>query len=394
MLNSGTDLSGQTADVVVIGGGVIGLAIGRALALRGVSRVVILERTRWGAEASAAAAGIIGPQAEANQADEFFQLACQSRDLYPAWAAALREESGTDIELDQTGTLYLAFTAADEAEAAHRYQWQTAAGYDVERLTASDARIFEPSISPAVRSALRFPRDMQVENRRLVAALATANERLGVQLVSSCDAGGIRTERGRVRAVETSQGTIFTRDVIIAAGAWSSSISLPDMPPDISMPRVRIEPVRGQMLCFETNPRLAQHVLYSPRGYLVPRSDGRLLAGATSEQAGFDKRVTTTGIHTLTEQALEIVPRLGNLPLIDSWAGLRPRSDDGLPVLGKCSDIEGLIYATGHYRNGILLAPITGELIAGSLVGGSSEGLTSSFLDAFSPDRFRLTRVQ
>ncbi|MDX6612817.1 MAG: glycine oxidase [Blastocatellia bacterium] len=394
MLNSETDLPSTSADVVIIGGGVIGLAIGRALALRGVSRVLIVERGRWGAEASSAAAGIIGPQAEANQADEFFQLACQSRDLYPAWAAALREESGTDIELDQTGTLYLAFTAADEAEAAHRYQWQTAAGYDLERLSASEARTFEPGISPAILSALRFPRDMQVDNRRLVAALTTANERLGVELAGGCDVGGIRTERERVRAVETSQGTIFTRHAIIAAGAWSSSISLPDLPPDIPMPRVRIEPVRGQMLCFETNPRLAQHVLYSPRGYLVPRSDGRLLAGSTSEHAGFEKRVTTTGIHTLTEQALEIIPGLGNLPLIDSWAGLRPRADDGLPVLGTCSDIEGLIYATGHFRNGILLAPITGELIADAVVGSSCGGLTATLLDAFSPDRFRFAGVQ
>jgi len=394
MLNSETHFSGKTADVVIIGGGVIGLAIGRALARRGVPHVMIVERGRLGAEASSAAAGIIGPQAEANQADEFFELACQSRDLYPDFATALREESGTDIELDQTGTLYLAFTAADEAEVAHRYQWQTAAGYDVERLTASDARVFEPHIAAAVRSALRFPRDMQVENRRLIAALATANERLGVELVSSCDVRAINTERGRVCAVETSLGRVVTPSVIVAAGAWSSFIPLPEISPDISMPRIRIEPVRGQMLCFETNPRLADHVLYSPRGYLVPRRDGRLLAGSTSEHAGFDKRVTTAGVHTLTEQALEIVPSLGNLPLTDSWAGLRPRSSDGLPVMGKCSDVPGLIYATGHYRNGILLAPVTAELIAGAVVGGSDGEWPASFTSAFSPDRFRFAAVQ
>lgn len=389
-----SNFSRQSADVVIIGGGVIGLAIGRALAQRGVSRVVIFERGRLGAEASSAAAGIIGPQAEADQPAEFFQLACQSRDLYPAFATALHEESGTDIELDQTGTLYLAFTDADEAEVTHRYQWQTAAGYDVERLAASDAHMFEPCIAPAVRSALRFPRDMQVENRRLIAALATANERLGVELVTGCDVRAISTERGRVLGVETSRGQIATTTVIVAAGAWSSFITLPNIPAGISPPRVRIEPVRGQMLCFETNPRLAQHVLYSPRGYLVPRIDGRLLAGSTSEHAGFDKRVTTAGVHTLTEQALEIVPGLGNLPLTGSWAGLRPRSSDGLPVMGKCSDVDGLIYATGHYRSGILLAPITGELIAATVVGGSEGEWPASFVSAFSPDRFRFAEVK
>jgi glycine oxidase len=370
----------KTADVVIVGGGVIGLAIGRGLARRGVRDVVLIEKAWLGAEASSAAAGIIGPQAEADQADEFFQLACESRDMYPDFAAALREESGTDIELDQIGTLYLAFTEKDEAELAHRHQWQTKAGYDVERLSAADALMFEPAISPHVRGALRFPRDMQIENRRLVAALASANEQSGVSMITGCEVRGIIGERGRVSAIETSAGGISTANVIIAAGAWASSISLPD----ISMPPVRIEPVRGQMLCFETNPRLARHVLYSPRGYLVPRADGRLLAGSTTEHAGFDKRVTTAGIHTLSEHALEIVPGLSSLPLIDSWAGLRPRADDGLPVMGKTTGIEGLTYACGHYRNGILLAPVTGELIADVVLGKP----TPSLLSAFAPQRF------
>lgn len=371
----------RTADVVIIGGGVIGLAIGRALARRGVSQIVLLERARLGAEASSAAAGIIGPQAEANCAGDFFQLACQSRDMYPDFATALREESGTDIELDQTGTLYLAFTETDETELAHRHQWQTDAGYAVERLSASEARMFEPAVSDGVRSALRFPCDMQVENRRLVAALASANEQLGVTLLSGCDVREVSEQRGRVVAVETSLGRISTPFAIIAAGAWAGSISLPD----ISTAPVRIEPVRGQMLCFETNPRLARHVLYSPRGYLVPRADGRLLAGSTTEHAGFDKRVTTAGVHKLTEHALEIVPGLASLPLVDSWAGLRPRADDGLPVLGQSADIEGLIYACGHYRNGILLTPVTGELIAAIVLGQS----TPAFISAFAPERFR-----
>lgn len=376
-----THISGMTADVVVIGGGVIGLAISRALALRGVARITLIERARLGAEASSAAAGILAPQAEANQPDEFFHLACTSRDMYPAFAAALREESGTDIELDQTGTLYLAFNENDEAELSHRYRWQTEAGFEVERFTGADARMFEPCLSPQVRTALRFPRDMQVENRRLVAALASANQRMGVELVTGCDARAIGREGGRVSGVETSLGHIATPNVVIAAGAWSSFLSLPD----ISSPQIGIEPVRGQMLCFETNPRIAHHVIYSPRGYLVPRHDGRLLAGSTTEFAGFDKNVTTAGVNTLTQHALEIVPSLGNLPLLDSWAGLRPRATDDLPVLGAGADLAGLFYATGHYRNGILLAPVTGDLIADAVV----SGINPSPLAPFSPDRFR-----
>ncbi|MEP6707224.1 MAG: glycine oxidase ThiO [Pyrinomonadaceae bacterium] len=374
----------RTADAVVAGGGVIGLAIARALARRGVQRIMLIERARLGAEASSAAAGILAPQAEANQADNFFDLGCKSRDMYFAFAAALREESGIDIELDPTGTLYLAFNENDEAEAAHRFQWQRVLGYDVERLTADEARMFEPCISSEVRSALRFPSDMQVENRRLVAALASANEQLGVELITGCDVRSISVERGRVTGVETSLGPVSTRAVIVAAGAWSSFISVAG----ISSPQLRIEPVRGQMLCFETNPRLARHILYSPRGYLVPRNDGRLLAGSTTEPAGFDKRVTTAGVHTITEHALEIAPGLSHLPLVDSWAGLRPRAEDELPVLGGAADVEGLFYATGHYRNGILLAPITGELIADAVVGGAAP-----LMGPFTPDRFRLASV-
>jgi glycine oxidase len=156
--------------------------------------------------------------------------------------------------------------------------------------------------------------------------------------------------------------------------------------PDKSLPDIGIEPVRGQMLCFEANPQIAGHVIYSQRGYLVPRRDGRLLAGSTTEYAGFDRRVTAAGVQSITSAALEICPAISSLPLADSWAGLRPRAADGLPVLGPCAEIEGVFYATGHYRNGILLAPLTGELIAAGII----EKTFDPALDIFSPDRFRM----
>lgn len=376
---------GEKADVVVIGGGVIGLTIARALALRGVRNVLLVERARLGAEASSAAAGMLAPQAEADDADGFFNLCCQSRDMYPTFAAALREETGIDTELDRTGTLYLAFTEHDQREIEHRYDWQVRAGLTVQKLSPTDARTLEPCISEGVRGALKFPNDIQVENRRLLSALIAANEKLGVRLMTGTTVESIRSNRGRIEGAETSRGFVSTGKIVISGGAWSSFIKVLDA----ASPNPRIEPVRGQMVCFDSGPSIARHVIYSPRGYLVPRRDGRVLAGSTTEQAGFDKEVTASGVHSILSNALEISPRISDLPLIGVWAGLRPRAEDSLPVLGPCAEIQGLVFATGHYRNGILLAPITGELIAGAIV----DNVVSPELNAFGPDRFAIVGV-
>jgi glycine oxidase len=385
--------SAGMADVLIVGGGVIGLAIARALARKGAGRVALIERAGFGEEASSAAGGMLAAQAEADRADAFLELACASRDLYSSFALELKEETGVDIELERTGTLYLGLTEEDEAEMSRRQEWQTRAGLMVQKLTVAEAREMEPCISPFVRSALRFPLDAQVENRRLVAALVRATEEYGVRLMTGTEALNIIIERGAVRGVETSLGTVSAPVIIIAGGAWSSLIGAnisgnsgagaSDDGSAFSAPR--IEPVRGQMLCFDARQRFARHVIYSPRGYLVPRMDGRLLAGSTTEHAGFDKRVTVTGIHAIMTHAMEIAPSVGALALVDSWSGLRPRAEDELPVLGVCASVRGLVYATGHYRNGILLAPITGELIA-DLV---TRGITPPMLMAFTPDRFQ-----
>jgi glycine oxidase len=377
--------AGETADAIIVGGGVIGLAVARALARRGLKSVTVIERARLGAESSHAAAGMLAAQAEANRSDAFLELACASRDLYPAFAEELREETGIDIELERTGTLYLALTEEDEAEIEHRYRWQRRAGLPVERLSADEARRLEPSISPHVRSALLFPLDAQVENRRLVAALAAAAGKLQVRLLTGTHVESLHIERDRVVGVETARGSLSSQRVVLAGGAWTSLISLSDT----RLPPVRIEPVRGQMLCFEALQRPFRHVIYSPRGYIVPRMDGRLLAGSTTEHAGFDKHVTGGGVRAVSTNAIEIAPVIDSLPLVDTWAGLRPRSLDDLPVIGGCAQTRGLYYATGHYRNGILLAPITGELIAEQVVRNAA----SPLLDAFAPDRFSYAAV-
>jgi glycine oxidase len=373
----------KPAEVAIIGGGVIGLSVARALALRGVHDVLVIERGSFGCEASSAAGGMLAPQAEADSADQFFEFCRRSRDLYPQFADALREETGIDIELDQTGTIYVALTEEDEVEIRQRFRWQSAAGLPVEQLTGVEARELEPCISNRARAALRFPRDVQVENRRLVSALSEANKRLGVRLLANTNVTSITTTNKAVVAVATSAGSISTRRLVVAAGAWTAFL----IPPDKASAKISIEPIRGQMVCFETNTRLTRHVIYSPRGYLVPRMDGRLLAGSTSEDVGFDKNTTSAGIHSIVSRATEISEALAGVPIVDSWAGLRPKAPDGLPVLGPCAEIDGLFYASGHYRNGILLAPITGELIAEAIVSHN----TSSFIQAFAPDRFSVT---
>ena len=368
-------VSHSSADVVIIGGGVIGLTIARALALRGVRDVCLIERANLGSEASFAAAGMLLPQVEAATKDDLFTLACRSRDLYAAFATALHDETGIDVELDTTGTLYLALNEQDQEEIEKGYYFQSREGLPVELLNATAVREIEPCISSSATGALLFPRDIQVENRRLLSALANSVNRLGVTVLTETNVDSLVIERNRLTGVQTSRGVVTCSTAVVAAGAWSGFIKHSHPP---------IEPIRGQMLCLEAKPHLTRHILFSRRGYLVPRRDGRLLAGSTSEQAGFAKCVTAGGTAKILQNAHEILPAISNLPIVDTWAGLRPRSPDGLPVLGPCVEIDGLFYATGHYRNGILLAPITGELISEAIV----EGLASPLLAPFSPERF------
>jgi len=372
----------ETADVAIIGGGVIGLTIARALRHRGVRKVMLIERGRPGAEASWAAGGMLAPQVEADHADDFFRLACASRDLYPAFAQSLQEEAGIDVELDRSGTICVGFTPLDEEELRRRYEWQAREGLQVEWLSGDEARRLEPCLTAKVTSALRLPNDCQVENRRLVEALVGANQKLEVELVTDCAVTALQIENETIRGVTTSSGFVAAPIVVVAAGAWSSLIDSPNLRP------IQIEPVRGQMLCFSTDStadsHIARHVIYSPRGYLVPRRDGRVLAGSTAEHAGFEKRVTDAGTNAIKAMAFEVAPAMAGLSLVSSWAGFRPRAPDDLPVLGACEETKGLFYATGHYRNGILLAPITGEVIADAI----ADGITALGLSAFSPNRF------
>ena len=378
--------SSGSAEVVIIGGGVIGLTIARALALRGVCDICLIERAELGTEASHAAAGMLAPQVEADANDEFFKLACRSRDMYVDFAARLLEETDINVELDTTGTIYLALTEADAIDCENRFSWQTNAGFDVTKLTSSDVLAIEPAINPSVKLALFFPRDIQVENRRLVCALANSANKLGVQILNHTRSNEIRTDNNKINGVETSRGFISCNTVVVAAGCWSGSVRIAGRHHWTSP---IMEPVRGQMVCLAAKPNLTRHVVYSHQGYIVPRQDGRLLAGSTSEPNTFMKQTTAGGVASILENAKEISPRIAQLPIVDMWAGLRPKAPDGLPVLGPCGEIAGLHYATGHYRNGILLAPVTGELIAQAVV----DPVSSADLAPFSPNRFSRATV-
>jgi glycine oxidase len=374
------------ADVVVIGGGVIGCSIAWRLGQAGM-RVLVIERGRVGGEASHAAGGMLVPLAEAERKDDFFDLTVAGLAMYADFARELKESSGVDIEYRTEGTLYLALTEEDEEELDRRWQWQREAGLNVERLDAARALELEPLVNPALRFALKFPGDHQVDNRRLMTALNAAARSAGAEFWTHTEARELLIEsvagQKQIIGVTTTRGEVRAHSVVIAAGSWSSLLRCDESP------QFEIEPVRGQMVAIEMPAPALQHVIYSRRGYLVPRFSGFVIAGSTSEHAGYDKRVTAGGVASIIERATEIMPRLADQTIIETWAGLRPHAPDDLPILGDDTRVAGLIYATGHYRNGILLAPITARAISELIIKGES----SINLAPFSVARFarRLT---
>ncbi|HET8657284.1 MAG TPA: glycine oxidase ThiO [Longimicrobiaceae bacterium] len=353
------------ADVVVVGGGVIGCAVARALARAGVGAMV-LERDEPGTHASWAAAGMLSPLAEADGAGPFLRLLRESRRLYPRFVEELEAEAGMGVEYRDEGTLLVSLREADDADLEERYRWQTAAGLPVERLSASETRALEPALSSAVRWALRFPEDHQVENRLLARALWLAAVRAGAEVRTGAEVREIVGAGGRVRGVALASGERVEADaVVVAAGCWAGRLGgLPSPPP--------VEPVHGQLVAIEA-PGSLRHVVDSERAYLVPRSDGRILVGATMESTGFRRAVTAAGVLALLAGALEIAPGLRDAPIVEHWSGLRPGTPDGLPILGPDPGLDGLFYAAGHFRNGILLTPITAEIIRDLVLRGASD---------------------
>jgi glycine oxidase len=338
--------------------------------------VLVVERQRPGAEASSAAAGMLAPQAEADADSPLLRLALRARDRHLSLAAELEEETGIRVDLSSLGLIAVALGDAEEVELLRRRDWQAAQGLAVEVLGPEELREAEPNLTPAARRGLLLPGDRRVDNVRLTRALAASAVARGATLLCGRPVTGLIVEGGRVAGVRAGSETLRAPVVVNAMGAWAGMLEGDPQPPPV-------EPVRGQIVAFDMAPTLLRHVVYSHRGYLVPRADGRLLAGSTSERAGFDKSVTAGALRRVLDIALEIAPVLAEVPVAETWAGLRPGSPDGWPILGPGA-LPGLVHAAGLFRNGILLGPLVGE-IAAALARGVPPG---EDLAPFDPGRF------
>jgi glycine oxidase len=371
----GTDRM-NAAPVVVIGAGVIGLSIAWRLAQRGAA-VTVFDQGAAGAGASHAAAGMLAICAEAEPGEEaLVALGRASQALWPAFAREVEDAAGRSVDLRTEGTLLVALTADDQARLQHRLAFQKSLGLPIEWISGAEARRREPHLAPGIAGAVLSPEDHQVDNRKLVAALRIAAERAGVTMRERCAVERIVISGARAAGVALADGSQVAADaVVLAAGAWSRRIE--GLPLDARPP---VRPVKGQTLALRMDPAapLLSHVLWAPGAYLAPRRDGRLVVGATVEEKGFDATLTAGGVLALLEAAWRALPAIEELPIDEMWVGHRPGSRDDAPILGQGA-VEGLVYATGHYRNGILLTPVTADAIARLVLDRAVEPIIAPF---------------
>jgi len=370
--------------VAIIGAGVVGLGIAWRLAKR--AEVLVFDRGKAGAGATYAAAGMLAACCEAEPGEEALTaLGRDSQARWPDFAEDLARASGVDVELRREGTLVLALTADDQAELAHRFEYQRKLDLPLEWLSGPATRAREPHLAGKIAGAVFSPEDHQVDNRKLMRALRVAAEAAGVKIHEQRPVKEIAVAAGRAKGVVFDDGTDVAADsVVLAAGAWSRGIA--GLPPDRRPP---VRPVKGQMLALRMDPGapLLNHVLWAPGAYLVPRRDGRLIVGATVEEKGFDETITAGGMLTLLEAAWRAIPAVEELPIDEIWVGHRPGSRDDAPILGR-GPLEGLFYATGHHRNGILLAPVTADPMARLILDDVVEPAIRPFgLERFLPAR-------
>ncbi len=357
---SKTDHSNRRPSVAIIGAGVVGLGI--AWRLAGRAAVTVFDRGKAGSGASHAAAGMLAACCEAEPGEEaLIALGRESQARWPAFAEELLRTSGIDVELRREGILHLALTADDQAEIAQRLEFQRQLDLPLEWLSAAATRVREPHLAGKIAGALFSPQDHQVDNRKLVQALRIAAETAGVTIHEHQPVKEIAVHDGKATGVVFEDGTSERADVVVlAAGAWSRTIA--GLPPDRRPP---VRPLKGQVLTLRMDAAapLISHVVWAPGAYMVPRRDGRLIVGATVEEKGFDETMTAGGVLTLLEAAWRAVPAVEELPIEEMCVGHRPGSRDDAPILGR-GPLEGLFYATGHHRNGILLAPVTADAMA------------------------------
>jgi glycine oxidase len=382
----------SSPELIVIGGGVIGLSIAWRARERGMS-VTLLERGVTGRGTSHVAAGMLAPVAEVEFGEagrRILELALRSAELWPAFAADLEAAAGAQVHLMRTGTLLVARDEDEARELERQIAFRDSLGLRAERLLASEARAREPALAPTVRLAMKAPDDSSVDPRLVLAALRLACESSGVHLreharvvrIESDGAG--RGRQARVTGVTVeSDGIEFVPGglLVVAAGTWVEQIG--GLPAEA---RVPVRPVKGQIVRLRdpAGPGLLGGSVRFGHGYLVPRADGRYILGGTMEERGFDTKPTAGAIHEVLREAHELVPAVSELEIEELSVGLRPGTPDNAPVIGPGA-LEGLMWATGHYRNGVLLAPLTAELVVEALAGG---GPANPLLAACAPARF------
>jgi len=367
--------------VAIIGAGAIGLGIGWRLAQAGAA-VDVFESDSAGRGASWAAAGMLAAGVETEPGERALaSLTAESLRRWPSFAAELDAASGISVELRTEGTLAVATTADEAARLRHEAEFQRSLGIELRWLTGAETRRLEPHLAPAIAAAALSPRDVQVNNRQLVEALALAVERAGGRMHEHARVDRVEIAGERVRAIRIGDRRHEVDIVVLAAGAWSREIE--GLPAEARPP---VRPVKGQMLALQMDAAapLLRHVVWAPGVYLVPRLDGRLIVGATVEERGFDASLTAGGMLSLLEAAWRVLPAIEDCAIAESWVGFRPGSPDDAPILGPTA-IEGLILATGHHRNGILLTPVTADEVSRCVL----EGEVGDAIRPFGIERFQ-----
>ena len=365
----------KVADVIVVGGGVIGVSIALELAAQKLG-VVVLDRQQLGREASWAAAGMLSPGPDSPDALPLVPLAKESMRLYPEFIASVEELSGRTTAFARKGVIEVFTAPHGESERDKMIAEHLSLGLAIEPVAPDVARKAEPALGPAVRAAAWLPQEATLDPRMLMDALLAAAGVRGVEIQADSPVDGVVLDGNHCTGIVTRGTNISAKCVVVAAGCFSGAI-------DWLGRYAPARPIRGQLLALESKNVPLGRTLRSNKAYLVPRPNGRIIAGSTLEDAGFEKYVTPAGVRKILDGVLELAPAFANAQLVDAWAGLRPGTPDHLPVLGP-TDIRGLYIATGHYRNGILLAPATAKLLSMWILGRKPELDT----ERFSPLRF------
>ena len=361
--------------VLVAGAGVIGCAIAHELSRRG-AKVTIADPRSPGGGATQASAGMLVPYHEAEHAGPFLTLAERSLALYDGFIGRLRAEAPeADIDYARSGTLEVALDDEGAARLEHQATALRAAGVECQLVDAADARTIEPQLASGISGALLVPAHGFVAQETMTAALARAATARGARIINQSVCAVRRS--GATLIADTDKGSIETDRLVVAAGSWSGQLR-------VGSGTLPVRPIRGQLLRLDWPRTPLARIVWGPRCYLVPRREGTLLVGATVEEVGFDERATVAAVRDLMEAVCELLPDAWRAGFKEARAGLRPAAPDGLPILGRAAGFDEVVYATGHYRNGVLLAPVTAQLVADLVL----EDREDPLLQPFSPKRF------